>query len=135
MPVAVDQEGFDRTAAHGGNGVETLAFAENEIACVQWADMFDQHVQIVQGGLVQAFVHARLRERAGGAKAEIVTVIGLDAGGDARKDGSYRRGRRTHGDGLERFNGHGQCGTDRLKISFKMQSQKWNENNGQSSAR
>src|SRR3546814_301537 len=74
--VAVDAVGLDRAGAHRGDRLERVAFAEHVIACVQRADMFDQHVQVAQSGLVHALRQAGLGERASGAEGERVAVVG-----------------------------------------------------------
>src|SRR3546814_4576167 len=56
-------------------GVQTSALPIL-IACVQRADMFDQHVQVAQSGLVHALRQAGLGERASGAEGERVAVVG-----------------------------------------------------------
>jgi hypothetical protein len=76
VAVAIHHVGLDRAGAHRGDRLERLALAEQVVAGMERADVLDQHVQVHQRALVHALVHARLRERAGGAEAQAVAVVG-----------------------------------------------------------
>ena len=44
-PFAVVDVGLDRADAHGGDGLEGIAFAEDVLALGEWPDVRHQHVQ------------------------------------------------------------------------------------------
>ena len=76
----VDDIGLDRAAAHRGDGVEWIAFAEDGIALMERTDVLDQHMQLLQRGFVVALRHAGLRKRAGTAEMRFIAVIGANRG-------------------------------------------------------
>src|SRR5690606_14281335 len=84
-PGLVDHVGLDRAGAHRGDRLERVALAEQVLAGLERADVVDQHVQVAQRGLVQAFGQASLRKRAGGAEGEFVAVVGDDPVVDPRE--------------------------------------------------
>ncbi len=58
VAVGIDDIGFDGAATHCRNRVEIVAFAKNMIAFAEGADVFDQHMQILQGILAETFRQA-----------------------------------------------------------------------------